>query len=608
MSKQHISRLASIMVAKGIRQVVVSPGSRNAPAIILFGANKELELLSIADERSAGFFALGLALQSNKTVALLCTSGSAVLNYAPAVAEAYYQRIPLLIITADRPIELIDQGDSQTIRQQNAYSNYIRKSFNAPVEIRSHNEEWYFDRLVNEAIDRTKYPVAGPVHINLPLAEPLYDLKTSEPTNEIKLINYIQGTKRIPEKGIREIASKWQAATSKMVLVGQMSPNKAIHQLLLELAADPSVVVLTECTSNLTDKVFINCIDRTLAQVPLQKNEDYKPDLLVTIGGAIVSKKVKAMLREMHPAQHWHIDTDPESFHFDTYKSLTTTFDIEPIEFLTQLLKAIKPIPPANPVGYQKPGYELDKSTGTSVRKKTIGFIKEETQIAETSYSYKWKSAEKTSEKRHTQFLKKLPFTDMKAFQLIFDKAPVNASIHLANSTPVRYGQLFDHRQDLSFYSNRGTSGIDGCASTAAGFAYDQQGPAIVITGDIAFFYDSNALWNQKLPSALRIFLINNGGGNIFRIIDGPAGYDELEPFIETRHHLKAEGIAANFDIEYYKASEEKELIINLPLFFEEQKSGRPAILEIFTDNILSAQTLRDYFGFLRKNGEKFES
>jgi len=307
------------------------------------------------------------------------------------------------------------------------------------------------------------------------------------------------------------------------------------------------------------------------------------------------------MLRQMHPSQHWHVDSDSESFHFDTYKCLTSTFDVEPVEFLTQLIKATKPVISANPVGYQKQVNQQDDSANRSSRKKMMGFIKEESDETGASYSDKWKLAERTSLQRHSQFLENLRFSDMKAFQMIFDRLPSNASVHLANSTPVRYGQLFDHRQDLSFYSNRGTSGIDGCTSTAAGFAYNQKGATVVITGDIAFFYDSNALWNQKLPSSLRIIVINNGGGNIFRIIDGPTGYDELEPYIETRHHLKADGIAANFNIEYYKASDENELNNQLSAFFSEQNSGRPAMLEIFTDNLKSAQTLRDYFSFLRE-------
>jgi len=589
MSKKHISRLAAILVAKGIEQVVVSPGSRNAPVIILFGANKALQLISVADERSAGFFALGLAMQSHKPVALLCTSGSAVLNYAPAIAEAYYQKIPLLVITADRPADLIDQGDSQTIRQQNVYANYIRKSFNLPVTIQTDKDEWYFDRLVNEAVDRTLYPAPGPVQLNLPLDEPLYDINLPAEQPEVRVISYIPGITGIDVPTLDELANHWNKASSKLILVGQMPPDGEIRQLLKELAADPTVAVLTESTSNLTEPEFINCIDRTLAQIPPERNDEFKPDILLTIGGAIVSKKVKAMLRAMQPEQHWHINPDPEDFHYDTYQSLTSTIALQPEVFLQQLLSMV----------VHKGVAAMSGNTQFTTVDEAIGISIADT-ADQTSYSLKWKQADELSALRHAVFMDSLKFSDLKVYEHIFNRLPEASSIHLANSTPVRYGQLFNLRPSLTFYSNRGVSGIDGCNSTAAGFAYNQQGPVVVITGDIGFFYDSNALWNTNLPGNFRIIVINNGGGNIFRIIDGPNGYDELEPFIETNHQLETAGIAANFNIPYYRVQSEEDLIEQFPVFFAPQASGRPALLEVITNNKLSAQTLKDYFCFLR--------
>lgn len=582
MSKKHISRLAAIMVAKGIEQVVVSPGSRNAPVIILFGANKALRLISVTDERSAGFFALGLAMQSGKPVALLCTSGSAVLNYAPAIAEAYYQKIPLLIITADRPVHLIDQGDSQTIRQSNIYANYIKKSFNLPVTIQTEKDEWYFDRLVNEAIDRTLYPAPGPVQVNLPLDEPLYDINLPTEEPKVRIIDFIPGNASLDSQKLDWLAVRWMSSKAKLVLVGQMQPDPQIRALLKKLAADPSVAVLTESTSNLPEPEFINCIDRTLAQIPPEKNEEYKPEILLTIGGAIVSKKIKAMLRTKKPPQHWHINDDPEEFHYDTYQSLTSTIALKPEEFLQQLLTKVAHKDPAELTGNLK-----------SAAHETEG---------ETGYARKWKEADELSARRHTSYMNNLVFSDMKAYEHIFNQMPDGTSVHLANSTPVRYGQLFNQNPSLSFFSNRGTSGIDGCSSTAAGFAYNCQEPVVLITGDIGFFYDSNALWNSNLPGNFRIIVINNGGGNIFRIIDGPAGYKELEPYIETQHQLETAGIAANFNIPYYRVQNEEELKKQMQLFLAPQSSGRPALLEVITNNKISVQALKDYFCFLRTN------
>lgn len=555
------------MAAKGIKQVVVSPGSRNAPVIILFSANKGLQLLSVADERSAGFFALGLSLKSGHPVALLCTSGSAVLNYAPAIAEAYYQKIPLLVITADRPSSLIDQGDSQTIRQNNIYSNYIRKSFFLPEVVYSHNDKRYFDRLVNEAIDRTLYPAAGPVHINLPLDEPLYDISHADKADEGDIIKYQYAIGALDESSLQFYAKLWNKAVAKIILVGQLNPDSQLLKLIKQLSSDSSVVVLTECTSNMNDADFINCIDRTLALIPAHENDNFKPQILLTLGGAVVSKKIKAMLRDMSPEHHWHISDDPEEFHYDTYKSLTATINSSPKIFLEQLLSMVTP--------------DLN-----------------------SQYKSKWKEAEAIARINHCRYVKSQPFSDLKAYEHIFNELPSNSSVHLGNSTPVRYAQLFDQRNDLHFYSNRGTSGIDGCSSTAAGFAFNNNSITVLITGDIGFLYDSNALWNENLTERLRIILINNGGGNIFRIIDGPAAYSELETFIETTHDLNVKGIAENFNIAYCKASDEQELIARLPLFFAPTTSKRPAILEIVTDNKISADILREYFSTLRKSKE----
>lgn len=554
------------MAAKGIEQVVVSPGSRNAPITILLNANKNLQLLSIADERSAGFFALGLSLQSRKPVALLCTSGSAVLNYAPAIAEAYYQKVPLLVLTSDRPVELIDQGDGQTIRQQNVFSNYIRKAFNLPTEINDDNARWYFDRIVNEAIDRTMFPANGPVQINIPLKEPLYDLQPITPDQDVRVINYIGPETSISSSNILQLTTAWNTAASKLIIAGQMHPDKEMTELLELLAHDPTVAILTETTSNVYSTRFISCVDRTLAQIPLSRNADFTPDILVSLGGAVVSKKIKAMVRSLKPKQTWNITPDPEEFHFDTYMSLTSTIAMDQKTFIRLLAVSEKNSAHHNPL----------------------------------KYSDLWKQCSHASLTKHEKAIDKLPFCDMVAYRKIFDNLPPQTAVHLGNSTPIRYAQLFDFNGETIFYSNRGVSGIDGCTSTAAGFSYNYQGITLLITGDIGFFYDSNGLWNPNLNERLKIIMINNGGGNIFRVIDGPAEYAELEPFIETSHNINAEGICRNFNVQYYKATSEKELAELLPVFFESNHGSRPALLEIVTDNKISSQALKDYFKLLR--------
>jgi 2-succinyl-5-enolpyruvyl-6-hydroxy-3-cyclohexene-1-carboxylate synthase len=449
----------------------------------------------------------------------------------------------------------------------------VRKSFNLPVAIKTEGERWYCDRIINEAIDRTQYPAPGPVQLNIPLNEPLYDLDTNDSAPELKVIRYLTGNPVLDESAIKTLRDQWNSAPSKIILAGQMSPSLKLNELLTALSKDPSVIILTETTSNVSGAGFISCVDRTLAVIPPDKNEEFKPAILLTFGGAIISKKIKAMLRNMHPAAHWHLSTDPEEFHYDTYKSLTSTIAVEPEYFLEKVLN-----------------------------KQVIGFMSFPAKgEKDDTYSSRWAEAAKITTQKHVEYSAKVEFSDFLAYDRIFSQIPNGTAIHLGNSTPVRYAQLFDHKPEIAFYANRGTSGIDGCTSTAAGFAYNYKGTTLLITGDIGFFYDSNGIWNPNLPASLRVIVINNGGGNIFRIIDGPTGHEELEPFIETKHNLETAGIAANFNIPYYKAVNEEELTSQLAKFFSPQQSGRPAILEVITNNEKSAQTLKKYFEYLRK-------
>jgi len=561
MSQEHLSLLAAIIAEKGITHAVVSPGSRNAPAIIAFSRSGRLNLTSISDERSAGFYALGMAQQLGRAVALLCTSGSAALNYAPAVAEAYYQKVPLLVITADRPAEWIDQGDGQTIRQQQLYANYIRKSFQLPHNIDNKSNEWHFSRMVNEAVDRTLFPAPGPVHLNLPLAEPLYDLNLNPEIRDIRLKALVPVEHHIPESVMHELVTQWNKTGAKLILAGQLPPDNMLEQWIFKLADDPSVAVFTETTSNLHVPGSIRCIDRTIEGITDEQMAGYTPDILLTFGGAVVSKKIKALFRIMKPAQHWHINPDPDDFHLDTYQSLTLSIPSEAGSFIRELAGMVAP--------------------------------------AHSDYRERWQMRSEHHLHKHRSYLAGAPFSDLTVFETLFRHIPEGTCLHLGNSTPIRYAQLFDEGVKYTTWSNRGTSGIDGCISTAAGAALVSKQPVTAITGDIGFFYDSNALWNNNLPASLRIILINNGGGNIFRVIPGPDRFEELEPYIETSHRFNAEGIVKNFGINYYPAADQASLLKMLPVFYGPQNNNQPALLEIFTPAATSAETLRNYFKFI---------
>ncbi len=559
-NKPIVHVIAEMAAAKGMEYAIISSGSRNAPIVIAFDSQKKIKCLSVIDERSAGFFALGIAQQTGKPVALICTSGSAVLNYAPAIVEAFYQKIPLLILTADRPAEWIDQDDGQTIRQHAIFSPYIKASFTLPADAFHPDEMWYAERAFSEAFNvASELSNEGPVHVNIPLREPLYG-ESESVASKFKNVNVAAVTAKLDEKVEKEILTEWNKANKKMIIAGLHKPDKKLQAVLSKLSDDNSVIILTESTSNLFDEKFISTIDGYFESLSENEKKELQPEILVTLGGPVTTKKFKAYLRKFKPNQHWHISISAS--HIDTYQSLTKVLPVNEAEFFSLLVKS--------------------KSKAKSTYAKRINEI------------------EKSALKGLDSYMGQIPFSDLKVFQTILNHLPVNSDVQLGNSTPIRYANLFNlNDTKANFYSNRGVSGIDGSVSTAAGTAYASGKMTTLITGDLSFFYDSNGLWNKHLSGNLRIIVINNGGGGIFRIIDSKDS-PLLEEYFEAVHAMKAEPFAQAYGIPYCSASNEKELDKTLPVFYKPH-NAKPVILEIFTPHKINAEVLSGYFKFLKK-------
>lgn len=229
--KPAIISLVQICKAHQIKNVVISPGSRNAPLTIAFSEDDFFSCYAIKDERSAGFFAVGLTQQSKQLSILLCTSGSAALNYGPAVSEAFYQQLPMLVLTADRPNEWINQGIGQSMVQQNLFSNVVLKSFQLPQEPDNEQTLWFSDRLVNEAILTTTGMPNGPVHINIPLKEPLYE-KVEEIKHEPKIIVQTKVAVSLPPQEIEVLRNEWQDSEKIMILAGMFRHSNRFNSFL----------------------------------------------------------------------------------------------------------------------------------------------------------------------------------------------------------------------------------------------------------------------------------------------------------------------------------------------------------------------------------------
>lgn len=561
MTSDHFAaaELARLCAAKGVRHAVISPGSRSAPLVIAFNRHPDITCLQLIDERSAAFFALGMAQQLHAPVALICTSGSAVLNYGPAIAEAFYQRVPLLVITADRPEEWVDQGEGQAIRQQGVLALHMKRSVQLPRLTVDELARWHCGRLINEAIDATLLPVPGPVHVNVPFAEPLYGQVDEGPADRLSnLIAPVMTEPFILPDHARWLIGQVSACRKVMVLAGQGVWSEGLKAQLKRLASLPQVTVHTEATSNLDDTAFITCIDRAIEGVHAANENDLKPDLLITFGGAVVSKRIKTLLRKWRPLQHWNVDAGQR--HYDTYQSLTHDIAVSPEIFFAQIMNGAQP--------------------------------------SESIYGEAWRMVDERTRGLHNRLVSEAPFCDLTVFNTLIDRIPGDSDVHVANSTPARYVQLFDRVRGLRWFSNRGTSGIDGCTSTAVGAAFATKRLTTLITGDTAFCYDSNAFWNNCLSPLLKVIVIDNGGGNIFRYIDGPDKDAELLPWFEAPHTRSIEALVKSFDLPYLHANDQASLEAGLDKLYAQH--DRPAVLHITTDALTSPKVLRNYFIQLR--------
>jgi len=542
--------LVQLCLDKGIEHIVISPGSRNAPLTIGFGENPAFKCFSIVDERCAAFFALGIAQQIKRPVAVVCTSGSALLNYYPAVAEAFYSDIPLVVIAADRPLDRIDIGDGQTIRQQDVFKNHILYSANCiegeEFQIKNETE-------INIALN-TAIEMDGPVHINIPFSEPLYHTVENQlvwPQNVVP-----RPVLETLKEDLNPFVEKWNRSKRKIVLVGVLPPNSLEQRYVDQLAKDESVLVLTETTSNLHSENYISAIDQLIAPLTDEDFTKFQPDILLTFGGMVVSKKIKSFLRSFPPKEHWHVDSKKA---YDTFFVLKHHFKTSINSFCAEFLS------------------------------KTIS--------VESDYQNYWLAIKRHRLQRHKTYESEIPYSDFMVFSEIFKQLPQNVQLQLSNSATIRYAQLFDINNSAEVFCNRGTSGIDGSTSTAVGAAYASKLPTVFLTGDLSFFYDSNALWNNYIPKNFKIVVVNNGGGGIFRILPGEKNSKLFDTFFETKHNLTAKQLSDMYGFKYQTVDKKEDLAESVNIFFS--KKDGPALLEIFTPSNLNDKVLLDYFKFI---------
>ena len=564
--------------------VVISPGSRNVPLAIGFASNKKFKCYSIVDERSAAFFALGLSQKSKKPTILICTSGSALLNYYPAVAEAYYSEIPLIILSADRPEYKINIGDGQTINQSNVfeknilYSNSLKQDCSHATEeiIKSNLQKIVNDKADYSKIEKLQKSIQKnneeiieiafnlsinkmqPVHLNVPMEEPLYEFNDS-PSISVKVKKKTE--KKLSSTDLDNFYKAINKASKIMILIGVSDGNILSKKSIQKINSCSSIIVMKEHTSNVFNESFISNIDRLIGPIELQSNSDFlfdelSPEIVISLGGMIVSKKIKSFLRNYKPQKHFHIGNNISK---DSFYSGVEHINTTAKKFFENI--------------------DLNKS--------------------DSKYFEKWNQLDYSKLDLHNRYMKVINFSDLKVFEILTNWIPKKYNIQAANSTPIRYFQLFDLKNKNMMFANRGTSGIDGSTSTAIGSSVQNDSPVLLVTGDLSFFYDVNALWNNHIPKNFRIIIINNSGGGIFKILPGFKENNLFSEFIETQHNLSARLIAKMFNFNYTRVSTKFGLNLYLRTFFKNSK--KPKILEIKTSSVKSTKILKEYFRYLSK-------
>lgn len=542
--KESVNILTALLAGHGVRHAVVCPGSRNSAIVHNLNECPAISCYPVTDERSAAFYALGMCQAAKGPVVICVTSGTALLNVLPAVAEAYYQHRPLVVVSADRPVQWIGQLDGQTLPQPDALGPFVRKAVSLP-EPHDDEERWYCNRLVNEALLASRQYGGGPVHINVPLSEPLFGYGV-EKLPEERIISL-----HTPQNTIYDMSViyRFEEAERPMIVIGQ-TKRYFIGINLCESLSTAGYVVLQEPLSS--DEWTARYLDEAVALV--EDDDRYLPDCILYCGDTLVSKRVRKFLRRARHAECWEIN--PEGRPHDVLMNLTGIIQACPEEVLRQ---------------FHERRSHLFRNLWEAVRTKA-------------------RAHQRQFEPPYSQMLAVKRLEEMTAHDDSW------SATHYANSTAVRLGCLYSSHY---IHCNRGVNGIEGSLSTAAGYSLLKDNRVYCVIGDLSFFYDQNALWNRNLWGNLRILLLNNGGGSLFYQLDGLSASGARDDLVAGRHQTTAEGICMENNIVYYSADNAAALESRLKTLVYADED-RPVLLEVFTSAEQDAALYRKYYELLK--------
>lgn len=535
-TNKSVLQLVSLLKAHGVKRYVISAGSRHKQIEIALGCDPFFEIYSVVDERSASFFALGLIQKYDEPVGILCTSGTASSNYCSAISEAYYQHLPLLVITADKPPRIQDQQEDQMIHQIGQYASIAKFTTNLP-EINSPSDEWHLNRLVNEALLELSHHGSGPVHINIPIAS-YEDSFTTKELPKCRLINRYDYASNCKEFANCLLEKKI------LIVLGEGQPMTTEHfDILDKFVKKYDCILLADKMSNCHHE---NILENTLPLLLALSNtdlEELRPDLIITCrANYSFNDAFKGFVRKCGGGiEHWYVS--PSGKIVDPFKSLTKVFEMKEFDFMCRMV-------------------ESTDNVATSF-----------------DFSETWKLISSSIDEPS------FDFCHITAVGKLLKSVPQNSCVQLANSHTVRMAQFFKIDSSVKVFCNRGTDGIDGSMSTAVGFAAPADQLVYLLIGDLSFFYDMNALWNVHINKNMRIMMVNNGGGSILTVpnCNYPNG-SQVPAYIKARHKATAKAWVEDRGFKYYSAANMEELELGVAAL-SDKNSETPIFLEVFTDN-----------------------
>ncbi|MFW6016404.1 MAG: 2-succinyl-5-enolpyruvyl-6-hydroxy-3-cyclohexene-1-carboxylic-acid synthase [bacterium] len=553
---KNVQILISLLKEYNIKHLVLSPGNRNVPFVHSVENDPFFECYSIVDERSAAFFALGLIQELRKPVAVSCTSGTSICNYTSAVSEAYYQKIPLVVIAADRNPYYLNQQENQMIPQKEILGSICKKSVQLPM-IKNEKDFRYCQRLVNEALLEINHNGYGPVHINIPIEEEILSFSTKTLPNTRLIKRLVRSDSDILWMNKVE---ELKRSNRILIIYGQsITLNSKERDIIEKFTEKYNCIIAVDHLSNLRCKGSVETfnISRIISQDAF---ENLLPEIVITMNGNYVSY-VRGLLKGYKGRfKHWIVSED--GLVADSLESLTDIIECSSsyfFEFFTE-------------------------NAGKNIK--------------ENIYYNEW------AEMANNIEIPEFPYSDIYAVQKLMEKIPSNSLLHLANSSSVRLAQHFSLDGSITVYCNRGTNGIDGSMSSFIGQASVSNRLSFLLIGDLSFFYDMNAIWNRYAGNNIRILLNNNAGAGIFHFNIGINKVSTLDKHTAVEHTAVAKGWVESMGFKYISARNKKEFDQNLPIFMDDT-SDKPIIFEVFTNKEEDANILHNFYDINRSVKDK---